>query len=291
MNHHIDQPQPNDTLKATVMDCIANRTVTPRSRLYFQAFEVGMWAMWMLSIAVGATAVAIILYVGEHGAYALIEATHESAVAFWVDALPYAWVGIFLLMGGVAYLNFRHTCRGYRYSNVMVIGSSVGLSVLFGTVLHVGGASGAIEQQFARMPHYPSMEKKELAMWQNPSQGRLVGMATDTYSGGTIRFTDTDETVWTVVTAELDTRDVTALFSGERIRLIGLASTTKPNLFHGCAVFVWPYQAPESTTELRQMRNEFLDRMRRYKEMPPVATSEAAGYAPCRHLELLERIR
>ena len=64
--------------------------VSPRSRRFFQTRECAVWVLWLISVVVGALAVAVTFFVLNHRQYALYEATHENFFTFMVEVLQWA---------------------------------------------------------------------------------------------------------------------------------------------------------------------------------------------------------
>lgn len=257
-----------DPVKEKVLARISAREVEPIPCWYFTSIEWSLRTLWVLSVLMGALAIAIILYVAEHGLFAFVEATHSNVWDFWFEVLPYLWIAIFVVMSALAYRNFRHTRGGYRYSAVTVVGSSIGLSVVGGILLHAGGFGAYFDHQFAeQMPAtYPSLEKKELSMWQKPEDGRLVGAYVSDLGTTTVVFEDIDGAQWDVSINELGEPDEVALRSGDKVRIIGFASTTPDRQFYSCGVFAWVYDRALTMDEMRVARSEFLARMVAHKD-------------------------
>ena len=138
--------------------------------------ECAVWLWWVLSVLVGAVAVAVMLYVSTMAGYALYEATHDSWFEFVVEVGPWLWLLLFILMAGAAYYNVRCTKKGYKYPFWSIIVSSLVLSVLGGVAFNYLGASGLIEKTLAeKMPMYRSFEKLERSWWLRPDDGLLIG--------------------------------------------------------------------------------------------------------------------
>lgn len=252
-------------LKQTVLHSINDKRITPKPWWYFFCGECLMSTLWASSVVVGALAVAVILHVGTHSAFALVEATHRTVFAFVLDVLPYVWLFTFILMAGAAVYYYRHTKLGYRRSIVVLLGSSIFLSVTGGVVLHAFGAGAAMDRTIAYyMPMYLSMEQKERAMWQQPAQGRLLGVPGEvkTYEYA-IPFTDVSGVTWELNIQELHARDIELLQTGDILRVLGFASSTaSSSTFIGCGVFSWLYDTPAHIARLQAEREAFVQRMR-----------------------------
>ncbi len=119
-----------------------------------------------------------------------------------------------------------------------------------------------------RLPSLPALQTIEARMWQSPEHGRMLGMfAGETEDPQVVLFTAKDGASWKVDTRELNPLEVGTLYSGELVRLIGIAATATPAYFHGCGVFLWAPQKNLSLAELRKERENFVERLRLHKEM------------------------
>lgn len=261
------------SLRELVFDRIERENVCPRSRLFFQSRECVVWSLWLLTVLVGALAIAVSLFVVTHRRYALYEATHDNFLTFFATVLPTVWVVIFLLMIGFAIYNVRHTRRGYRRPLWMIAASSVVLSFAGGSLLQMLGLGAVIDREFGDlMATYPSQERMERALWQAPAEGRLVGRMEGPVgvATGTIWFTDVTGQRWQVTITDFYPADHEVLSTRERVRLLGVP-TTKPaateRTFHACGAFPWLYEEGRVDTQrLQTARQEFVQRIYARKE-------------------------
>lgn len=289
------QPQQSTPdLKHAVFERIERENVCPRSRLFFQSRECVVWTLWLVTVLVGALAIAVSLFVVVHRRYALYEATHDNFLTFLVAVLPYLWVGTFLIMITFAVYNLRHTKRGYRYPLWVVAGSSVVLSFAGGSFLQFLGLGAAIDREFGeRMVTYPSQQRMELALWQAPAEGRLVGAMRGPVgvATSTVWFTDSVGARWQVDISDFYPGDHEVLSTRERVRLIGIETTpagSSTSTFHACGAFPWLYgRAGMDTDRFQAARLEFVRRIAERREhmeermsaamATSVATSGSAG--------------
>jgi len=234
---------------------------TPRWQFFFS--ECTMWALWMLSIVVGAVAVAVMVYVSVHAGYAFYEATHDTLLSFVIEVAPVLWLSLFIVMAAVAYFNLRHTKKGYKYPFWQILLSSLVLSILGGSLLHLAGGGWVVDTMLARtMPMYSSFEKMERKMWLDPDDGRLVGrFVANGSTGRTVNFVDVEEKNWRVHTDELMTSDFEALGSGKLVKVLGVMGTTSDDEFYGCGVFTWNHEKALGIDEMRRQKHEFLERV------------------------------
>ncbi len=299
--------QPNTSLipmNERILARIATEQITPYRRLSFRLREGGIWCLWLATVVIGALAVAVSMYVGINAEYALYEATHENFFTFVVEVLPYLWV---LLLGSMTYLaikELRQTKRGYRYSTVQILGSSLVLSLLGGMVFQYAGFGYVLDQILGRqIAMYMSMEKMDMKMWQSPEQGRLVGMliprperiGRDTV----LQFEDIAGVRWSVNDGELNEREIGLLMTKDRVRLLG--TSTAPGVFHICGIFPWMFERSMARSEMMEERSLFDNRMSAHKMMLDSERishdNTVSGTPPaipvdhiCAHLEMMERI-
>lgn len=267
MNEHKEQSQ--KPLKDTLLERIESEKVCPRPKLFFQGREIAVWVSWLLSVVVGALAIAVTLFVVEHGQYAFYEASHENFLMFIIEALPYLWLVTFVVMVYVAVYNIRHTKRGYRYPLWAIMVSSVVLSFIGGFVLQLLGFGYEIDEQFGKYAvFYTSQGKFEQRLWQDPDDGRLVGVQTylTLVPTSTIIFKDIEGQGWVMNISELQVSDAELLASQQMVRLLGKPINEDLHLFHVCGVFPWIQEREVSTEELSEQRKGFLDRIKRHAE-------------------------
>lgn len=251
-------------LKEALFKRIEEEKACPHSRLFHLLQEASVWSIWLVSVLVGALAVAVSVFVVSHRQYALYEATHENVFTFIVEVLPYLWIVTFGLTAYVAVFNIRHTRYGYRYSLSLILGSSLVLSFAGGSALQFFGLGYTIDNILGQqMPMYLSQEKLEQKMWQAPTEGRLVGkqVAKTVAPDRIIIFEDIDGRRWQMNVGELSTRDMKHLSSGKTVRLLGQATNSEFRIFHACGAFPWMINKSVTMRELDEERKVFMEEL------------------------------
>lgn len=251
-------------LKQCVFERIESENVCPRSRLFFHSRECFVWFFWFLSIVAGALAIAVSLFVVMHHQYALYEATHDNFFTFMVEALPYLWLLMFGTMVFVAVYNLRHTKHGYRKPVWFIIASSVVLSFAGGSALQLFGFGYKVDDLFGRyVALYTSQGKYEQRLWQDPAEGRLIGVQVHSTLAptSTVIFEDITGTRWVLSVTELSPRDLETLASGQTVKLIGASTDQTLHQFHACGAFPWVIERSMTTEELTAQRAAFMARV------------------------------
>ncbi|OGG65769.1 hypothetical protein A2929_01970 [Candidatus Kaiserbacteria bacterium RIFCSPLOWO2_01_FULL_45_25] len=245
-----------------------------------------MWGLWFLTVLLGALSVAVTLFVLMHRQYSFYQVTHTSFLTFMVDVLPYLWIAMFSVMVIFAVYNFRHTKHGYRYPLWKILGSSVILSLAGGALLHLGGVGFSLDRTIGNFSkEYTSQEKLEMRFWQNPEEGRLVGVflgAEDGVPLPLVVLEDARGTRWEMNVAELNDVDIRIIESGKRVRVLGVLENALPAQFYACAVFPWIYEQRYSMHELGEMKRSMQERILRHTQALPGVVEEGK----CSHLVL-----
>lgn len=256
------------SLKDSVIATIEQENVCPRSKWFFVCKETLVWVFWGLSVAIGALAVAVSLFVISHSQYALYEATHENYLTFFIEALPFLWIFLFAVTAYLAVTNLRNTKRGYKFSALLVVTSSLVLSLAGGAVLQLFGFGQALDHELGeQMRMYMSQEKFEMKLWQTPADGRLIGrqVLSTLAPTSTVVFEDSKGARWNLNVSELAPMDLNLLASGKMVRIVGTTSNNSAKLFHACGAFPWMLDKKMKLKELSAERQAFVERVYEHK--------------------------
>jgi hypothetical protein len=257
-------PTKNKELKRALFDRIEQEHVCPRSRMFFRGRECFIWLLWLMTVVVGALAVAVSAFVVTHHQYAVYQATHENAFTFAVSVLPYLWMVVFGVMSFLAVYNLRHTKHGYRYSVVTVLSSSIVVSFAAGTALHLFGLGYAVDSFLGTQTNmYMSQSEVETKLWQQPNDGRLVGMQVlqTISSSSLVIFQDINGKRWQMDVTELFLVDKELLGQKDKVRVLGQILNTETNLFHACGVFAWTSDKNMTRRDLSDYKKSFVQRV------------------------------
>lgn len=272
--------------------------VCPRSKTFFKTREYAVWLLWMVSVMVGALAIAVTFFVFTHRQYAIYEATHDNFFTFMVDVLPLLWIIVFGVMVVVAVYNLRHTKRGYKYPLWQIFLSSMVLSLAGGATLHLFGLGYSADHMLGqKMDMYTSQDKLEEKMWQNPKEGRLLGQFE-----GPVRppstlmaFTDVTGEEWQINVSELSLAEQELIERHENIRLLGKISDNEMSVFHSCGAFPWTLDKPMTRDDMRAAREAFSMKIENFREkagkMTQVAEGNEGSESPCSGIKPVHTMR
>ena len=248
----------------SVLKKIQQDAVVPTPAWHFVAKEIGIAALWFVSVLAGAVAIAVTLYAINYQRFALFEATHENWRDLLLDTLPWLWFLVLAAGLGLAAYYQKHFRRGYRYPLWLLLSSSAFISVLAGIVLQTYGVGFMIDHTAGEyMPLYASQAKREAQMWQSPMDGRLLGkqLYETVTPTSTIIFVDVAGDRWRTDVSELSEDEQALLVSGKKVRLLGLVNNALVYSFHACGVFPWMADNDMPNKELAAERTAFVRRV------------------------------
>ncbi|MFZ2682088.1 MAG: hypothetical protein WAZ14_03285 [Patescibacteria group bacterium] len=161
---------------ANVMQRIESEKIQTKSRVWFILHDLGFWSLWFLSALIGAFALSATVFVIQSSSWRWYLVTHDSFLDYATDVMPYVWLVLFGLMCVIAYVNLRHTPKGYKYSFLGLIVLNLGVTVLLAGLLTAAGLGKFVDEQVGKhIPLYSSISKKQELEWFKPSQGLLIG--------------------------------------------------------------------------------------------------------------------
>lgn len=143
---------------AEVMDRIEAEQIKTYSRLWFVANNWLFWMCWLISVLVGSSALAALLFV---------------MCGFGsVGDLPYLWFLSFVALCLIAHLTLRQTPKGYRYSVWLLLFLNLGVTAVIGMMLFLAGIGQLIDMHMReRVFHQPrNIECRGIAPYDHFNQ-------------------------------------------------------------------------------------------------------------------------
>jgi uncharacterized membrane protein len=266
------EPTQSYTTADHVLKKLEAEKVTPIGRWHFILRNNSFWALWGLSVLIGACAIAASIFVFSHAPWQYEHVTHDSFIQFFFDVMPLFWFVSFALMVFFGYYNVRHTTRGYRFSFYLVVIASVVASFLGGAVLSVLGVGKTIDDFRRPLPFSTPLVMKEEGRWNNIEKGLLGGDVLPFTQGDTVVIVRLfSGAAQSVSLKELDEMSRSVIQPGARVRIIGKRQgPATTDLFIACVVLPWglpgtPGVLPNTMSE----RKEFVSRSSVCKDVRP----------------------
>ncbi|HVM91132.1 MAG TPA: hypothetical protein VMU11_04545 [Verrucomicrobiae bacterium] len=263
-------PTPNQPLAEKVLEQIEEKQVAPRPRWVFLAKNIAFWSLWVLSLLIGAAALAATLFALTNAGWEFRDVTHPEIVSFLMENIPVLWIVALCLMLVLGIENLRHTKSGYRYPMFVLFALNLLGSAALGYGLFRLGAGQFVDEDLgSHIPFHRPMLVVQEHNWTRPQRGLLSGAVTDV-DGDFKQFTikTFDGIVWTVSGADVGDIGRDVLIHAPVVRVVGvpLQEDATNTVFHACFVFPWvvtggtfPMQppAPPHTFTLQVPSQEF----------------------------------
>ncbi|MDD2696992.1 MAG: hypothetical protein PHE52_02450 [Candidatus Pacebacteria bacterium] len=210
---------------------IEEKKITPEPRWHFLLKDYSLWFFFVFSVILGAMAVSAVLFMLTDSDWDVYEYLDRTLFEHVFVSMPYLWISILLFLLFIAYYNFEHTRRGYKYEIYKIIWGSVLISIVLGILLFFGGLGETIHGIFSRqVPFYNNIVYDKNDVWDNPQKGLLSGEIMSIENENEFLLRDFRGNVWQIRKEEslqcLDRCfDESLVQTGMQIKLIGQIGT------------------------------------------------------------------
>lgn len=229
-------------IKEYIIEKIKDGSIRPTPRWVFLLKSSVIWGMFILSVLFGSIAVSIIIFQISDADWDIYSKMNHNWVEFIMWALPYFWIILMALFLILAYYDFRHTKKGYRYSVFSVFGLSIVTSVLLGGGLYFSKFSEKIEGVLlSNIPQYDKLHYGKQILWQRPRQGFLSGTIIN-MNGNIFILHDFDSRDWEVEAEDSDMMPGFVLRQSTMVKMIG--DFLDDGRFHAKVISPWNKYQP-----------------------------------------------
>ncbi len=191
---------PNNISK-NVLKEIKAKDIKPKAKWRFLLKKSVVWFSFGLCALIGGLAMSVIIFMLVSNDWDLQKNLGNNFIEFLFKTLPYIWIVIFVMFMSIAYYNFKHTSKGYKYKLSVFALSSLLISLLLGFAFFGMGVAKKIEKQaLNNFPKYQELtldQKKKL--WQEEGKGILAGKIKSIESELEIALIDWNKKEWTVI--------------------------------------------------------------------------------------------
>lgn len=164
-----------------VLKKIKDSNIKPKPRWYFLTKNYFIWSIFGISIILGSFAFSMVLFIIKQLDWDIYQYIGDSFLKTVFISLPYLWLIFLILFTGVAYYNFIHTKRGYRFKFISILLISLTVSIILGTGLYFNGFSERLENVFSeKTPYYNRLVYTYKKQWMQPKRGLLAGTIIET---------------------------------------------------------------------------------------------------------------
>lgn len=230
-------------LAGRIIARINEEHITPRPRWQFVLENWVFWTIGGVAVLVGAIAVAGAFFKIVHAGWQYQVATHDTWLAFVLDAAPLVWLLLLVAFILIGYFNIRFTKRGYRYPFIVIVVGVVLSSTSVGVGLYALGLGEVFDDALGQVPFYHPVSMVQQGLWSRPDRGLIAGEVLRENEDGSFTLQEFNGPTWTVDGTDLRGPDEAVIDEGKLVRVVGVpvsaTSTASTTPFHACFVFPW----------------------------------------------------
>ncbi len=201
-----------------ILEKIKNENLRPVAKWHFVVKKIGGWLLVAIATILGGGAFSTIIFTIANQDWDIANNLGTRTGQLFFMVFPYFWLIILAILLMLAYFEFRHTKRGYKYSLILVAGLYIIITGLLGGIFYRLGWAAQLEQAAAgNLPYYNQMIYAR-GIWVRPEAGLLAGKIISA-NGNIIKIWDLNGQEWTVDVSSSSQR---ALINSEKdIKIIG----------------------------------------------------------------------
>ncbi len=223
----------SNNLAEKVIKTIENKNIKPRPKWEFVLKNYLIWTLAALALIVGSLAFAVIIYLIRNSDWDLYRQISNGWLEFVILTLPYFWLLVFIFLTLLAYYDFKHTKRGYKYRFHLIVMVTLIISLLGGIVFYNSGWAAYIDNVFEeKIPVYRQLTAHRYRIWQRPESGFLAGQIKKIINAHSFTLKDLNGKLWTITYYKKPA--IMELKAGLKIKMIG--KLTMPNKFEAAVI-------------------------------------------------------
>jgi hypothetical protein len=209
-------------ISTKVMRQVEEQKLAPKARWRFLLQDWVFWSAYAVTLILGSLATAAAIFRLTDRDWMVLPRMRTTWLQESLSAIPYFWLAALAILAALAYLNYRHTERGYRLRAPILGLANIVISILLGAAFYYAGLGQSMDRGFAgHVPFYHGAEAERRQVWSRPEQGLLSGEIIEAEKDGAIMLRDWQGTVWKVKTQNTLWRPMAGRSVGNKIKIIG----------------------------------------------------------------------
>ncbi|KKW42694.1 MAG: hypothetical protein UY92_C0004G0030 [Candidatus Magasanikbacteria bacterium GW2011_GWA2_56_11] len=201
---------------------IHDERLTPSPRWHTAASRAALYTLAALVLILGAVAIAVTWYIVEHFDAEMARYSRRGFAAEWLLALPYVWIGLFVLIAVLLVVQIRHVGRGYRLRLSFLATAAVIISLATGAILRSAGVGDVVDSSLVEaVPGYRAAGSLQERHWLRPGDGLLAGVVHERLAGQEFVLKDVSGRQWRVIVVSSTMPQRFIPPTGSRVRVAG----------------------------------------------------------------------
>jgi len=145
-------------LAEKILEKVKKAKIKHKPKWQFIAKRAFIWSALIIAIILLSISVAMLIHQITVARPAFGEHFQRNEFGPMFKLIPHFWTLISLLLLTFVYFDFKQTKTGHRHRAIIIIGASILISIIIGTVIANTRAPRNMEEQFQRNPIYQKMQ-------------------------------------------------------------------------------------------------------------------------------------
>ncbi|HEU0080506.1 MAG TPA: hypothetical protein VFQ72_00565 [Candidatus Paceibacterota bacterium] len=238
------------TLEKRVLERIKAQGVKPTPKGFFKARDTMLWflvGVFLAALSIGTSMIIFMVRSADRGVYARLGLSFSQKLLY---SIPLFWIAATVVVGIIAYVNFRRTRTGYRLDTRQIVIAAAIVAAAFGSIAYAFNISRYVDKAASEnIPLYNAVSPLNTTRWFDPEHGLLSGSVKVKNSNASFTLRDEDFELWTVKAEGAAFLPAAFRFeSGDRIKIIG----KKTGDFQFQAIEIRPWEMPEARPQKQE---------------------------------------
>ena len=205
-----------------ILKKIKNENLKPKPKWEFLLKNYIFWGAFIISIVIGRLVASVAIFRIINNDWDIAGRLGHNPVTFGFKTMPFFWLIILAIFIFIAYYNFKHTKKGYKFQLPLTIAASIIASIVLGFAFFGAGIAKQMDEQaLRRIPFYQSLNfDNRMEMWAQTDKGVLAGEITK-ITRGSIEIESLEGGRWTVNTIAVPEHLLASLEEGMVVGVIG----------------------------------------------------------------------
>jgi len=266
-------------LEEKIIQKIKDDNLKPKSIWYFLAKDYSLWAFVVLSVLLGALAIAPIIFISSNFEPGYIKHISNNQITFILSILPYPWIILCILTTYFARVAWKHTKTGYKFQGKYILIISVLTSLILAIVANLYSLGKEIDDGVGNRSFgmYKNMDTRKQENWFNPKEGRLIGAITVISTTSFTLFNEKNN-YEEVVNFDETVPGQEFVDTANVIRVVGFEDGDKT--FFACAIFPDNILPPNQRKSPKEMQDKMRQRFETNPECKEVFDNGRANFQP-----------
>jgi heme/copper-type cytochrome/quinol oxidase subunit 2 len=228
-----------NNLADKITEKIKKEKIQPKPKWQFLLKDYLLWSVFGVNVMLGAMFFVVTLFSLRDNDWDVYKYLDQNFLEYVIMTMPYLRIIALIVFVFLAYYNYKHTDKGYKYKTHWIVIMSIVVMMLVGGTLFLVGAEDKIERLFSRsLPYYSNLEERRIQVWHHPEQGLLGGEIVEVSKEFEIILQDCHNKNWQVDVQEVVWRGpIGKPEMGRRIKVIG--EQLSENKFKASEVRPW----------------------------------------------------